>query len=211
MKSTFHYRLEALFYRKEIGNKLDFIIKGGDLKDSITHYYKEFQNPIPIIAREDTFNHFQSFIDVFYDGINKTYTSDEQARIDLQKYFNSGNDIEMIGHSLNKFKVSDDVLFGINIYMIIDVPLFPGDKKGDKILIYGLNYIDYPDKVDEEIPKSIKGLIKECEYFEQSSYSFKDYMLFVDFHRICGKIESILKTPFNFNAFIEKYDGYNLL
>ena len=211
MKPKIYYTVESLFYRKDIGNKLDFLLNNGDLKDAIHHLKREFKDESPIIARENAFNYFQSMVDVLYDGLGKKYTTDEQARIDLQKYFNSGNDFELMGDSPNKFKISDDLFNGLNIYMIVDDPITDKKKKNNKVLIHGINYIDYPGRVDEEIVDSIKGLIKECVYYEQNSYSFKDYFSFIVLDKIGGRVESILKTPLDLDSFITKHEGKDLI
>jgi len=207
----FHYSVDSLFYRKDIGDKFDFLMNNGNLDDSMVKTQKEFHNESPILAREAAFGHFQSYVEVLYEGIKKKYSSDERARIDLQKYFNSGNDVELMGSKPNKFKISDDLFNGINIYMVIDVPLTKKEKKGDKFLIHGIRYIDYPDKPDDEIISTIKGLVKECEYYELGQYSFGQYYSFIDFDKIGGKIETILKTPFDWDAFTEKYEDFGLL
>jgi hypothetical protein len=211
MPLKFHYLLEAKFYRKYIGTTLDYLANNIDVNDYITHYRKEFSNDNPIIARENVFAHYQSIIDVLYDGINKTYTTDEQARIDLQKYFNSGNDIELFGSSANPTKIGSDIFNGINIYLVIDKPVTKGLKQGDKFLIHGINYTDYPDRVDEEIVASIKGLIKECECYELCSYSTGNYFSFVNFDKIGGSVDLVLKTPMDFDIFMNKFEGVDLL
>jgi len=211
MKPNIHYLVDSKFYRKDIGNKLDFLLNGGNLEQAIVHTKKEFHNESPILAREGAINHFQSYIDVLYEGLGKKFISDELARVDLQKYFNSGNDVELLGNTPMKFKIGDDLFNGINVYMVVDMPIFNNDKKGDKILIYSIGYLDYPDRVDEDIPVTINGLIKECKYYEQHSYSFNEYYSFVNFDKIGGKIEAILKTPFDWDTFMKKYDGLGLL
>lgn len=201
-----HYIVESLFYRKDIGNKLDFLLNNGDLRDAIHHTKKEFKAESPIIAREKAFNHYQSIVDVLYDGIGKKYSNDAQARIDLQKYFNSGNDVEF-----NKFKISDDIFNGLFIYMIVDENSMGENKKKNKVLIHGINYIDYQEQVDEEIVDSIKGLISECKYYEQYSYALKDYFTWIVLDEIGGGVESILKTPFDLDLFISKHVGKTLM
>lgn len=211
MKPQFHYLVDSKFYRKDIGNKLDFLLNGGNLEEAVVHTTKEFHNESPIVARVEAINHFQSYIDVLYEGKGKKFISDELARIDLQKYFNSGNDVELFGSKPNKFKIGDDIFNGVYVYMVIDKPIINGDNKGDKILIYGLGYLDYLDRVDKDIPLTINGLIKECHYYEQLSYSFNKYYSFMNFDKIGGGIESILETPFDWDAFMTKFDGLKLL
>jgi len=209
--AAFHYIIDCLFYRKNIGDRFDFLVKKGNLDDALVKAQKEFRNESPILAREAAFGHFQSYLEVLYEGIHRKYASDEKARIDLQKYFNSGNGVELMGSKPNKFKISDDMFNGINIYMVIDIPLTKKEKKEDKFLIHGIRYIDYPDKPDDEIISTIKGLVKECEYYELGQYSFGQYYSFIDFDKIGGKVEAILKTPFDWNAFAEKYEDFGLL
>jgi hypothetical protein len=38
-----YYKVETLFWRKQIGNKLDFLLNNGDLKDAIHQTKKEFK------------------------------------------------------------------------------------------------------------------------------------------------------------------------
>ncbi|SDC71590.1 hypothetical protein [Williamwhitmania taraxaci] len=211
MKQNIYYIVESSFYRKDIGNKLDFLFNNGDLKDAIHFSCKQFSDESPIIARENAFRHFQSIVDVLYDGLNKKYTTDKQARIDLQKYFNSGNDFEFLSNSPNQFKISDDFFNGINIYMIVDKAITDTNNKNDKVRLHGINYVDYHDRIEENIVESFLGLIKEFHYYDQYSYSFKDYLTFIDFDKIGGDIESVLKTPFDLKSFIINHKGENLL
>jgi len=197
------YTVETKFWRKKIGNKLDFIQSGGDIYDAYQRSVKEFRNDSPIIAREQAFSHFQSIIEVLYEAMNITFVSDEQARLDLQEYLNSGNDFEMFGSkSLDyRSKISDDVFNGIRVYMVVEDFT---TKQTLKIQIHSINYLDYPERVDEEVFISLDGLIKEVEYYEQFNYPYTKQHEFITLHPIGGKAESILKTPFNWNSFLKK-------
>ena len=203
MAPHFHYTVDSVFYRKDIGDRFDFLVNRGNLDDAMVKTQKEFRNESPILAREEAFGHFQSYIEVLYEGIHKKYTKDENARIELQKYFNSGNDIELMKSRPHKFKISDDMFNAINIYMVVDVPFTEKEKKGDKFLVHGIRYIDYEERPDDEIRATIRGLVKECEYYELGSYAFNNHYSFVNFGNIGGKVESILKTPFDWDAFTD--------
>ncbi len=213
IKPKISYIVESLFYRKNIGNKLDFLLNNGDLKDAIHLSKKEFKDESPIIARENAFNHFQSIVDVLYDGLDKKYTTDEQARIDLQKYLDSGNAVELLGNNpRKKNKITDDILNGIEIYLVIETPLENNKEKPfNKVLIHGIRYIDYPERVDEGIIESLEGLIKENHYYQDNSYSTKDYITFLILFQIGGTVEPILKTPFDWNSFMKKHEGKALV
>lgn len=206
MKPTIYYTVESNFWRIQIGNKLDYLLNDYNLKNSFHNEKKKFNNVYPIIAREEAFNHYQSIIDVLYDGINKKYINDRQARIELQKYFNSGNDIELLKNSTNKFKISDDIFNGIFIYMIIEEPF-----NKQKILIHSLNYIDYEDKIDNEIICFIKGLLIEFEYYKKYSLNTKNNTLQINLNEIGGKLNYILKTSFDFEFFIKTNKGLKLM
>jgi hypothetical protein len=95
--------------------------------------------------------------------------------------------------------------------LVANDPFIAGIKQGDKLLIHGINYIDNPDKIDEEIIASINGLIKEYKYYEQCSYSFNHYKSLVNFNKIGGAAEAILKTPLDLDIFMNKFEGSDLL
>lgn len=213
MNAHIYYVVEALFYRKSIGNKLDFLIKGGDLNDAVCKTKSEFKDTSPIIAREKAFSYYHSFLDGFYEGLGKKYTSDHQARIDLQYYFNSGNDVELMSNNPNKrYKISDEIFNGINIYMVTDKSRSDDKHEKDvKTLIHGIRYLDYPERVDEEVPLSLFGLEEEYKFFDKYSYPYNDYKEFLSFERIGGGSITILRTPFDWELFMEEHKGKDLV
>ena len=83
-----YYTVESRFWRRKIGNKLDNLVNGIDFSDAFVNTSKEFHDSSPIKARKAAFNHYQSIIEVLYEGLSKKYTNDSQARIDLQCYLN---------------------------------------------------------------------------------------------------------------------------
>lgn len=209
MTSEIYYTVETLFWRKSIGNKLEFLQNEGDLKDAIHHAKKEFKAESPIIARENAFSHFQSIVDVLYEGMEMEYTTDEKARIDLQKYLDSGNAVELLGNNPSKKnKITDDILNGIEIYMVIETAIDNSkEKQIEKVLIHGIRYIDYPERLDEGIIESLEGLIKEFHFYDDNSCSTKDYMKFLILFQIGGTVEPILKTPYDWDSFMKTHEG----
>jgi hypothetical protein len=213
MEPIISYVVDALFYKKSIGNKLDFLNKGNDLKNAICNTKSGFRDASPIIAREKAFRYYQSFVDILYDGIEKKYISDHQARIDLQHYFNSSNEVELISSNANKrFKISDDIFNGINVYMVTDAH-YSNDKyeKACKRLIHGIRYLDYPERVDEEISLSLFGLEEEYKLFETYSYPCNDHKEILSLKRIGGSFKTILRTPFDWELFMEEHNGKDLV
>ncbi len=158
------YTVETKFWRKKIGNKLVFIQRGGDIHDAYQRSVKVFRNNSPIIARDQAFSHFQSIIEVLYEAMNKTFVCDGQARLDLQEYLNSGNDFELFGSKTpeHSHKISDDVINGIFVFLIIEDLV---SKESKKIQIHSINYLDYPERPDDEIQHSLKGLIQEAAIY----------------------------------------------
>jgi hypothetical protein len=189
---------------------LNFIQNGGDIHDAYQRTVKEFRNESPIIAREQAFSHFQSIVDVLYEAMGKSFVSDEEARLDLQEYLNSGNDFEMFKNKSpeHRHKISDDVFNGICVFMIIEDLT---TKKSKKIQIHSINYLEYLERPDEEIQNSLKGLIQEVQVYDQFDYPYAKYHELIALHPIGGKVESIFKTPFNWNSFVKKHDGIDLM
>lgn len=210
MNSKIYYTVETKFWRKNIGNKLEFIQNGGDIRDAYQRSVKEFRNDSPIIAREQAFSHFQSIVEVLYEAMNKPFVCDEQARLDLQEYLNSGNDFEMFGSKSLEYrsKISDDVFNGIRVFMVVE-DLNTDELK--KIQIHSINYLEYLERPDEEIQNSIKGLIQEVEIYEQFDFPYGNHQELIILHSIGGKVESILKTYFNWKSYVKKYDGMCLM
>ncbi len=209
-KPKIYYTVETKFWRKEIGNKLDFLQCGGDIKDAYQRSVKEFVNESPIIAREKAFRYFQSIVDVLYEAKGKEFVSDEQARIDLQAYLNSGNDFELFGDRPQdqRTKISDDVFNGIRVFANIQDAK---SKKSIALQIHSINYVDYFERPDDEVIVSLKGLIEECKQYETHSYPYDKQLQFLSLHSIGGKVESILKTPFNWDFFTHKHTGKPLV
>ena len=149
MSSKLHYIVETKFWRRKIGNKLDNLVNGIDFSDAYVNTSKEFHDLSPIKARKAAFNHYQSIIEVLYEGLDKQYTNDYQARKDLQYYLNSDNDIEL--GNKTKFKITDDFLNGIEVYMVVEKPLKGKEIKANgKYCIHGIRYVDYIDRLDND-------------------------------------------------------------
>lgn len=205
-----YYKVVSRFWRKKIGNKLDYLLKGIDFSDAYVNTSKEFHNSSPIEARRAAFNHYQSFIDVLYEGLNKNYTNDYQARIDLQYYMNSDNDIELGNES--KFKITDDFLNGIEVYMIVEKPLNGKEIKANgKYCIHGIRYIDYIDRLDSDLIENLGNLFVENQYYEEYNYPTEKEQVLKHFDSIGGKAECYLQTPFDWDYFMKEFEGQQLI
>ncbi|MFQ3578704.1 MAG: hypothetical protein SNJ71_01010 [Bacteroidales bacterium] len=205
-----YYIVESQFWRRKIGNKLDNWLNGIDFSDALVKTEKVFRNSSPIEARRDAFNHYQSIIEVLYNGLNKDYTNDYQARIDLQYYLDSNNDVEF--GNTTKFKITDDFLNGIEVYMIVEKPL-KGIKtnRNNKYCIHGIRYIDYHDRLDEDLIDTLENLFAEFEYYEEYNYPTGNEIVLKHFAPIGGEAEFYLQTPFDWDIFMKEFEGLKLI
>ena len=205
-----YYTVQSLFWRRKIGNKLGKLINNIDYSDALVKMKKEFHNSSPIEARKQAFDYYQSIIDVLYDGLHKKYKDDYQARIDLQYYLNSNNDIEL--GNTTKFKITDDFLNGIEIYMTIDEPLKGKKSRSDnRYCIHGIHYIGYPDRLDEDLIVVLKNLFRECRAYTEYNYPTKNQTILNHFEPIGGNTEFYLQTPFNWDNLITEFKGQKIL
>lgn len=190
MKNKISYTIKAIFYRRKIGDKMQYLQDNTELKKAVCQIEKSFEDELPNIARAQAFDFFQSIVDVLYESLGKEYFSDEQARIDLQHFFNSGNAVE-VGPKENRFKISDDFLNGIFVYLVVEDQ---ESKTRNEIQIHSLNYLDYPDEFDESIIESLKGLIEEFRIYQENDYPVNGLSLKTKDQN--GKEKQVLKTPF---------------
>ena len=210
MRLLIHYVVESKFWRRKIGNKLDNLLKGIDFSDAYVNTRKEFRNLSPIEARKDAFNHYQSIIEVLYEGLNKNYTNDYQARIDLQYYLNSNNEVEL--GNKTKIKVTDDFLNGIEVYMIVEKPLKGKEiKANEEYCIHGIRYLDYIDRFDKDLIESLKNLFIENQYYEDNNFPTGEDKVLKNFEPIGGNDESYLKTPFDWDNLMKESNGQKLI
>lgn len=206
MKEQIYYTVESKFWRRKIGNKLDNLIRGVDFSDAYVNDSKAFCDASPIEARKAAFNYYQCMIDVLYDGIGENYADDSQARSDLQHYMNSNNEVEL--GSTTKFKITDDVLNGIEVYMIIDKPLQGREiNLNGKYCIHGIRYVDYSDRLDEDLIATLKNLLVEHQYYHDYNYPTEEELVKKDFKPIGGSSEFYLKTPFDWDVLMEDFEG----
>ena len=76
MKAAFHYIVKAKVIKKVIGKEPVF-----------SEISEIFENENPIIAREDAFRYYQSWVDTLLQSKEKEYISDIEARKELITFF----------------------------------------------------------------------------------------------------------------------------
>lgn len=199
-----HYQIETKYWRREVPNIHDETHNETPTKADLVETIKEFHHELPIEARKQAFQHFASILDVLYNGLDKTQTTDKQARIDLQAYLDSGNGIEYLSkYPDKKYKINSiDMDNRIEIYMVIN---------GVKTAIHGIRYLDYIDRLDYDLLVDLEGLILEHKYYLENNDSTAGYDINVDFSSIGGIEERFIKTPVNWNELIKDYAGLDLI
>lgn len=204
MSCNIYYVVESLFWKSRIGDKLNFILNDGDLKGTLHHSKKEFRDASPIVARERAFNHYQSIIDVLYDGLDKKYSTDKQARVELQTYFDSGNTVEVLTNNASKrFRISDDILNGIEVYAIIEDTSGLGRIETLKLLIHSIGYNEgkaFSETILEDITCCYKNLLIEYDFYQKHLPLFSDNQKSINVMNEHGECYSILWTPFDLQA-----------
>ena len=201
MKIAFHYKLKVNLIRYQTKDSIDFI----------THEIV-FKNENPIIAREKVFDEYQEWINDLYTGIGKIngYTSDKQARIDLQTFIQNKN----IKINNEDYDINNPLEYGIGIYFVIDEPYnnpsflerFSDDsfldKKGDEVLIHGIgNTPEYNDPF--EVSDSLSIEIVYYDHYEYDKGTYERYYDLYDPELDIDRIH-ILDTPFDWAELNEK-------
>ncbi len=209
-KNVIYYKVESHLWRRKIGNKLDNLVNEIDFSDAYVNTSKEFHDSSPIKARKAAFNHYQSIIEVLYEGLDKQYTNDYQARKDLQYYLNSDNDIEL--GNTTKFKITDDFLNGIEVYLVVEKPLKGKKIKANgKYCIHGIRYVDYIDRLDNDLIENLENLFAENQYYEEFNYPTEKEQVLKHFDPIGGNAEFYLRTPFDWDDFMKNFEGQELI
>ncbi|WP_375579369.1 ATP-binding protein [Marivirga tractuosa] len=191
MKGAIHYVVKAKLIRLVKGNEIDFL-----------EFEEKFENEYPIVARENAFRHYQNFIDVLLEGKNKKYSSDKQARVELNSFIDPGTSTKVkIGEKEIEF--SDSFGNGIGVFMVIDQPIKDkifDDKVGEEFLIHGIGRISFSDD-----PQSLMDALNhEFLYYEQLNYDTKNYKQNIDFYEYDiaeTETNKILKTPFDWTGY----------
>lgn len=203
MKPAFHYIVKAKLIRQIKENEFDF-----------EEINKTFENENPIIAREEAFSHYQSWIDILLQDKSKEYVSDREAREDLISFIKpgattklqaDGKEIEFsddsFGNGIGVYFVKDESIESINNFLDI----------GEEGLIHGILNLSNQYLIDE----IIICLQEEAKYYEYFNYETRNKVIEVTY---CCKgpwlddpkdsaivTYKILKTPFDWQGYDKPY------
>lgn len=188
-KKKSHYLVHGLFWKKQMRNA-DYLEAK---KDNLCSINKTFEDTDLSKARQEAFAYYQSVIDVLYETLGDCYTTDQQARIDLQPYFHAG--CNKSKKHIGKMVFDDNLFNEIAVYWV---------NGTEKRLIHGIWYRakDEQLKLDERLATMGSNLIKEHAYYERHHLPIEGETL-CDMTDLNLGFQFVLPTPFDWDGFVE--------
>lgn len=188
-KKKSHYLVHGLFWKEQMRNA-DYLEAR---KDNLCSINKVFANDDLYKARQEAFAYYQSLIDVLYDALGDNYTTDNQARIDLQAFLHAACSTSVT--RIGKMTFDDNLFNEIAVYWV------NGTKKR---LIHGIWYRpkEKLHQPDELLALMGSNLIKEHAYYEHYNLPFEDETL-CDMTDLNLGFQFVLPTPFDWDGFVE--------
>ena len=189
-KRQSHYLVHGLFWKEQMHNASYLKAR----KNNLCSINKVFANDDLYKARQEAFAYYQSLIDVLYEALGDSYTTDHQARIDLQTFLNAGcsNAVTRIG----KMTFDDNLFNEIAVYWV-------NDK--EKRLIHGIWYRpkEKLHQPDEQLATMGSNLIKEHAFYERNNLPIKQDTL-CDMTDLNLGFQFVLPTPFDWDGFADE-------
>ena len=189
-KKKSHYLVHGLFWKEQMHKSNYHEIK----KNKLCSINKVFADADLSKARQEAFAYYQSLIDVLYDALGDSYTTDQQARIDLQAFLHAGCSTAVT--HIGKMTFDDNLFNEIAVYWV------NGDKKR---LIHGIWYRpkEKLHQPDELLATMGNNLIKEHAYYEHHNLPIEDETL-CDMTDLNLGFQFVLPTPFNWDGFADE-------
>lgn len=210
MKAAFHYIVKARVIHTTKGNEPVF-----------EEICKSFENENPIIARQEAFRFYQSWIDILLQSKQKEYISDIEARKELisfidptisTKLYSGDTEIEFNKKSLG---------YGIGVFFVPDIEIgvsYSGRiETGAELLIHGIGNFGRKYMLDD----IVCILSSEVEYYEHFNYDTNNKKVNIAYCFRCIydddgddstiHTHKILQTPFDWKGYNKPYWwGYKL-
>ncbi|MFZ4799274.1 MAG: hypothetical protein ACOYMA_17375 [Bacteroidia bacterium] len=167
--------------------------------------YKVFKDKNPIIAREQAFSYYQSYIDVLLESKGKSYISHSKAEEELRPFLSSFKRqyVELSGQTIEDMALDVDCDKGLAISLIMSDSKSFLNIAGHALFedSHLLHYID--NQFTDLKPYVLDELILEYSLYEKFGYDCKNYKIDFD---ISGLFEDpilkpILKTPIYFGSY----------
>ena len=188
-KKKSHYLVHGLFWKEPMSNANYHKAK----KDNLCCINKTFGDTDLGKARQAAFAYYQSLIDVLYEALGDCYTTDQQARIDLQAFLHA--DCSKAKTRIGKMTFDDNLFNEISVYWV---------NGTEKRLIHGIWYRpkDEQLQLDKRLATMGGNLIKEHAYYERHALPIEDEML-CDMTDLNSGFQFVLPTPFDWDVFVE--------
>lgn len=182
------------------------------LKGTMFRYKKEETNLIeineifvhenPIVARENAFNAYQNYIDVFLQAKEKEYISHEQTVIELKDFTSSyKREFLKFGNEIID-EIDLDFDKGLNIYMVYqNSPIFQ-TVEGEVIYENKLLIHFIENELSGLVWNVLDNLFVEFKVYKLKKYDIKNYTIeieTVDPLSNESNKKNYLETPIDFN------------
>ena len=189
-KKKSHYLVHGLFWKEQMYNANYLEAR----KDKLCSINKTFEDADLSKARKEAFAYYQSLIEVLYEALGDSYTTDQQARIDLQAFLHAG--CSKSKTCIGKMTFDDNLFNEIAVYWV---------NGTEKRLIHGIWYKpkDEQHQPDEQLAFMGSNLIKEHAYYERHHLPFGDVTL-CDMTDLNLGFQFVLPTPFDWDGFVEE-------
>ena len=185
-KKKSHYLVHGLFWKEQMHNANYHEAK----KANLCCINKTFEDTDLGKARQEAFTYYQSLIDVLYEALGDCYTTDQQARVDLQTYFHAG--CSKAKTRIGKIAFDDNLFNEIAVYWV---------NGTEKRLIHGIWY--RPKDEHEQLALMGSNLIKEHAYYERHHLPIEDETL-CDMTDLNLGFQFVMPTPFDWDGFVEE-------
>jgi len=188
-KKKSHYLVHGLFWKEPMNNANYHKAK----KDNLCNINKIFEDADLSKARQAAFAYYQSLIDVLFETLGDCYSTDQQARIDLQPYFHAG--CSKTKTRIGKLIFDDNLFNEIAVYWV---------NSTEKRLIHGIWYRPKNEQhqLDERLATMGDNLIKEHAYYERHALPIEEETL-CDMTDLNLGFQFVLPTPFDWDGFVE--------
>jgi hypothetical protein len=179
MDNDIYYKVEGTLYRTK-----------GD-ETNLIEIDETFEDISPIVAREKTFNHYQSYIDVLLQSYGKEYVSHKKTVVELMDFFASGRKHKLLPDLVDMDGIS------LSIYMVKKTPEIFQNALGetDYQNKWRIHYID--NQSEDWSAYILKSLMYEYSTYVKNGYDFKNYVVTCNTLNFFKKrsIQRILETP----------------
>src|SRR6056297_2868275 len=135
-------------------------------KNDIFEVNELFANNNPIQARNEAFNRFLSYLEVFLDSLDITYRSFDQAVNDLHDFIHSGNR----KYFLNDPDLQIDMDFDKGLYLYFVPDTTDKSYTAEKRIVYNQKYLIhcFTNNAQQVIDELQRNLNAEYQYYEQN-------------------------------------------